>query len=259
MLSRLRPKPKNSTGFNSGSVKVIDVLYSMKDIKRINIWQSNLDEAVYCQFKPYQYILSQEEYVTSNNFKSFTRQKIFVLSRIILRLLMAKYTSKDPRLIKFQKNKYGKPFLSCSDLSFNLSHSKNMLAIAMANFKIGIDIEHLNINQNLSVLLDECLSGSEKAHLANLRGNQRRKQFFIYWTKKEAFLKAIGVGLNIRPKNINLINNTVKLGQSDINILKKWTIKSFKALNKNYIGHIAYKGDIFQKIEYHCCYKLLKS
>ena len=101
---------------------------------QIEIWQADLNEYMFLKFSYYFYLLSEEEKRNANSFKMEYHKKCYIVSHVILRLLLSKYTDRAPELITIYKNKYGKPFIKSNKLiKFNISHSKAKLAIVIAN------------------------------------------------------------------------------------------------------------------------------
>ena len=217
----------------------------------IEIWQADLNEYMFLKFNSYFQVLSKEEKENANSFKMDYHRKCYILSHVILRLLLSKYTGIIPELIEIHKNKYGKPFIKSDKLKFNMSHSKGKLAIAMASFEVGIDIEYINPNFDIYEIIDIALSESEKLNIKKLEFSLQKKQFYKYWTQKEAFLKAMGTGINMDLNKLEIPNNTSDNNRISIYKEKKWIIEPFNSFNKDYIGHIAYNDKNNKIIQYY--------
>ena len=98
-----------------------------------------------------------------------------------------------PPDIEFQEG--GKPFLAGFDnIHFNLSHSGTYAVCALDDFAIGIDIER--IKPAKTGIAARFFSAEENEFLKTLP-NGEQKAFFVVWTRKEAFLKALGKGLRM--------------------------------------------------------------
>ena len=222
----------------------------------IEIWQADLNEYMFLKFNSCFQILSKEEKENANSFKMDYHRKCYILSHVILRLLLSKYTGIIPELIEIHKNKYGKPFIKSDELKFNISHSKDKLAIAMASFEVGIDIEYINPNFDIYEIIDITLSESEKLNIKKLEFSLQNKQFYKYWTQKEALLKAMGTGINMDLNKLEIPNNISDNNRISIYKEKKWIIEPFNSFNKNYIGHIVYNGKNNKIMQYYNCSKL---
>jgi 4'-phosphopantetheinyl transferase len=105
---------------------------------------------------------------------------------------------------QFSAGKHGKPELVTGqidcDLRFNLSHTKGMVAVAIAiGADVGIDVEATDRHMSDDMAIaDAYFSSGEKIYLhAHEDPLQRRHAFLGLWTAKEAFIKAVGLGLSM--------------------------------------------------------------
>jgi 4'-phosphopantetheinyl transferase len=126
----------------------------------------------------------------------------FIVGRGILREIIGAYLKKDPSMLVFKYNSYGKPFLlddSCViDLSFNLSHSQDVALYAFTRGRnVGIDIEYMRSDVVEDSTAEHTFSKNEVAVLRGLPRDIQTRAFFNCWTRKEAFIKAKGQGLSI--------------------------------------------------------------
>lgn len=120
----------------------------------------------------------------------------YIATRGLLRQTLAVYLPTDPASLSFAIGPYGKPELVGGGLHFNLSHSADTLLIAVANFAdIGIDIEQIKSRSSLLELARRCFSGYELKAWQALPDDQQLESFYRVWTKKEAFVKAVGRGI----------------------------------------------------------------
>jgi 4'-phosphopantetheinyl transferase len=145
-------------------------------------------------------ILSPDERERATKFVFERDRNRFASSRAILRLILARYLGMKPGEIVLVYDSYGKPSLSplqnCEGLSFNLAHSGNRAVYALArNVQIGIDIEQCRNDVAVEELAERFFSKRESSALRSLPEDERREAFFRCWTRKEAYLKALGQGL----------------------------------------------------------------
>lgn len=128
----------------------------------------------------------------------------FVFARYFAKALIAKTlntlnpdTPKAANKITFHKNKNGKLFLDNSPLFFNISHSGDFIAIAIAkDFDIGVDIENpTRANSNYLEIAERYFTREEYVALSHLQGKDQEQLFYKIWTLKEAVLKATGDGI----------------------------------------------------------------
>lgn len=134
--------------------------------------------------------LSKQEKKRADQFFFVKDKYRFIISRGLLRQLLAKHLNLYPPQIKFKTNTFGKPSLQNDELFFNVSHSNNKIVIALSHNQIGIDIEFINPSLNYRDLINAMTTAEENSTITTL------EQFYQLWTCKEAFLKGIGYGLS---------------------------------------------------------------
>jgi len=122
------------------------------------------------------------------------------LGRGILRLLLGACCGVAPTAIRFRYGPYGKPALRepASEVSFNLAHSGDIGVIALTRRRdIGIDVERLRPQAATVEIAEHYFAAAETAALRALPPERRTEAFFACWTRKEAFIKARGLGLSL--------------------------------------------------------------
>lgn len=127
----------------------------------------------------------------------------FLTGRFLLRRLLSSYdSSHSPSEWVFETNQFGKPVLhrdtpERSTLSFNVSHSKGVVACAIAKgIELGVDVERIPLDTDLLEIARVQFSSKEVADLEGRSGIDLRKQFNRYWTLKESYVKSRGLGLS---------------------------------------------------------------
>ncbi len=124
----------------------------------------------------------------------------YVVARGALRSILAGYLASDPGAVPIATGPFGKPGLvpgaSTQDLRFNLSHSGELALCAVAvGREVGIDVERMHGGRDLTAIAERFFSPPEAAALRATDEGRRARAFFKYWTRKEAFVKARGLGL----------------------------------------------------------------
>ena len=101
---------------------------------------------------------------------------------------------------EFNLTRYGKLYLKENPIYFNISHTKNAYAIAVASQEVGIDIEIKRKYNEMSLkkMIDKCIAKEEVV----LNGND----FIKNWTVKESFLKLLGTGINTSLKDLKVLD-----------------------------------------------------
>lgn len=143
-------------------------------------------------------ILDEKEKERANRFYFKKDQDNFKISRGLLKYFISKYTNTNYEKIIFSYNNFGKPFLENSNLKFNISHTKDIALFAFCNdLEIGIDIEKIREVKNYKDIVKRFFSKNEIKEFFELPENEYQTAFFTIWSRKEAFIKAVGQGLSL--------------------------------------------------------------
>ncbi|PQA94563.1 hypothetical protein B0A69_08860 [Chryseobacterium shigense] len=128
--------------------------------------------------------------------------QLSLLGRVLLQHgLNTHYGISEAEIGRLPNNK---PYLKGHSIYFNISHSKNLVICAIADFPVGIDIEFSDDTINYLDFQFQMTAGEfEKIH----HSEDKIKSFFTYWTKKEAVLKAEGSGILIPLDSFEILNN----------------------------------------------------
>lgn len=109
--------------------------------------------------------------------------------------LLKKYLGiyKDDQILY---NKYGKPYLSSGNVYFNLSHSEEYVALAMADHEVGVDVEKIRKYHDATV--KKVFNDDQRKMLEQLPVSKKDSKFTEIWTKMESILKLEGTGFTDR-------------------------------------------------------------
>lgn len=139
-----------------------------------------------------------------------------IISCGLTRELLGQYINIEPSEVTIEIGAHGKPLIPAKNNSkmpgFNISHSENMMLFvtSLHDKNIGIDIEaHRNI-EDLSEIADSLLNAEDKKHFLSFPEDLRKYIFFDCWTKKEAIVKAAGIGLSASITDIRIPLNSGK-------------------------------------------------
>ncbi len=144
-------------------------------------------------------LLSDDERARANKYVFSRDRGHFIACRATLRKILGEYLNIAPEKVTFSVRRYGKPYLSGvgQDLKFNVSHSKGIAVIAVTqNREVGVDVEFVDPEFDVFSVASSVFSPVEVTQLRSLPLAQRAATFFAGWTRKEAFLKAMGDGLS---------------------------------------------------------------
>lgn len=143
-------------------------------------------------------ILSAEEQKFAQTIHNATRKKHYITVRIALRQILEDCLNQTTDSISIAKTAHGKPYLpDYPDIHFNISHSADTLLIAISKIgAVGVDIEQARPQRrDFSGLVEKCFAASEIDYWKELPDPEKATEFYRFWTRKEAFVKAVGRGL----------------------------------------------------------------
>lgn len=150
----------------------------------------------------------------------------FVLGRAAQRLVLGAYLGRPPAGLHFEAGVHKKPRLrEAPGLHYNISHAGNWVLLAVADAEIGIDIERLDPHFAFQDVLDYSCSPAEKVFIA--RSPVPHEAFYQLWTRKEAFVKATGWGIDADFSQMPGLDGEHRVASPDQ--VPGWIISSFEA------------------------------
>jgi len=146
-------------------------------------------------------LLSGVERQRANRFAFDRDRHRFIVARALLRRLLGARLGTRPEAVELVYGRHGKPALAPghapADLRFNLSHSEDLAAYAFAHGReIGVDVEAVRSMCDADAIAARFFSARENQTYLSLDSRDRPRGFFHCWTRKEAFIKALGDGLS---------------------------------------------------------------
>ena len=167
----------------------------------VHVWRVNLRAAA-ARLAAHTAVLSADERYRAEGMASPHLAARFASARGALREILGSYLGIPPARLLFVQNAFGKPALAVTgpapDLRFNLSHSGDVMLVAIARGRdVGIDVEECldaRVSDEIAAL---CFSPGELEALRSLPASDRTRAFYATWTRKEAYVKARGVGLSL--------------------------------------------------------------
>lgn len=144
-------------------------------------------------------VLSTDERTRADRFHFDRHRRRFIVGRAVLRHLLATATGSAPEQVAFDYGEHGKPALRGNDaLPFNLSNSSDLAAVAIGGSQpLGVDVEKIRPMDDGKAIAERFFSATEVAAFERLAHDDRDTGFFRCWTRKEAYIKAIGDGLTM--------------------------------------------------------------
>ena len=143
--------------------------------------------------------LSESERERARRYAVERPRQQFIAARGILRELLAAYLNCEPADVPLGVEPDGKPVLANARLHFNVTHSGERGLIAVANRRVGVDLEAVRPMPNAAGLVERFFGPEEREQFSALPDDLKLAGFFRGWTCKEALLKAVGTGI----QNVN--------------------------------------------------------
>jgi 4'-phosphopantetheinyl transferase len=211
----------------------------------VHIWTlpTGALHAVSVMFEP---VLATDELDRADRFRFGHLRDSFVIGRGALRCLLGRYLDLHPTSIRFIYGSKGKPALdACARIHFNMTHSGSLAAVAItADCQIGLDLEQIRPLSDMQQIAARFFCSEEAAEIMSLPPSERERAFYCCWTRKEAYIKAIGEGLStpLDSFRVTVLPNTpanfvhLSHGQTDTDA---WTLHDL-CLAPDYAAAVAY-------------------
>lgn len=148
-------------------------------------------------------LLDDDELTRQGRFVFERDRRAYAISHGLVRTMLSHFRpSIPPKQWRFEANAYGRPEIVGNDsaptLRFNLSHTRGAALCGVGfDCELGVDIEAVDRQSSCVELADRYFAPTEAADLMRLPTDRRRDGFFDYWTLKESYIKARGMGLAI--------------------------------------------------------------
>ena len=161
-------------------------------VGQVHLWLARLDT----HDEPHPASLAADEWLRAARFHFAADRERFIASRIALRRILAGYAGTEPAALTFTRGPHGKPSLPGSTLRFNLSHSRDVMLLAVTHAReVGVDVEALRSDMPFEMLTGY-FSPEDQWTLRTTPEAVRAEKFFELWTRGEAQIKARGLSLD---------------------------------------------------------------
>lgn len=175
----------------------------------VHIWELQAKERDNGETEFFESLLSEDEIDRAGKLRYEQDRRRFISARGHLRVLLGKYLKKKPRQVWIRYGRHGKPYLNDSansaNISFNLSHSRDSVVFAFGkNREVGIDIEYIRPIPRADRIIERFFSEDERALYNQAPDQEKVDIFFKLWCGREAYSKAIGSGINLPGRSIDI-------------------------------------------------------
>lgn len=211
-------------------------LHPKLNSNNLHLWSAVLDEH-FESIEYFQAYLSPHEMDRAERFKTEKAKAHFIIGRGILKEILGRYLEIEASKINLTYEKLGKPHLEPAlqniipGLTFNLSHSNGMIMCGVSKDQwLGVDLEYREKTRSFNEIAERFFSVQEIREIKQAQGEQKKIVFYNIWTKKEALLKALGLGLHSPLRQFSVTGQPDSIDQL-INLpfdphAKKWAVFS---------------------------------
>jgi 4'-phosphopantetheinyl transferase len=170
----------------------------------IHLWLTFYEEETDASVdNAYRELLNAEEQQQERRFHFARDRRRYLITRTLVRTVLSRYLAIHPQAWIFSTNAYGRPEIvnplaRDASLVFNVSHASGLIVLSVSRGRaLGVDVENYNLREISIDIADRYFAAQEVAELNALPSEQQRYRFFEYWTFKEAYIKARGMGLSL--------------------------------------------------------------
>jgi 4'-phosphopantetheinyl transferase len=215
----------------------------------VHLWRAHLDctETVLGQLEA---TLASEEKARADRFVFPRDRNAFIATRGILRDLLGRYVHRAAAELEFDYGAQGKPALrtesSQESVQFNVSHSYGvaLLAFALAR-QVGVDVELVRPDFAGEKIAERFFSPQEVTELRSLPPTLQDEGFFLCWTRKEAYIKARGEGLQVPLQSFHVSLTPGKPALLQAADSSRWSLRSLRP-DPRYVGALVGEGTGWQ-------------
>lgn len=212
---------------------------------KVHVWRIGLEQQDDL-LERFRGTLEPEELDRASRFRFERLQRHFVVSRGFLRNVLARYMEVRPQDLRFVYNDYGKPSLAGQQsLRFNMSHSHEVALVAVAcDAALGVDVEYIRADFASEEIAKRFFSRREVETLTSLPREEIVAAFFRCWTRKEAYIKAIGKGLSQQLDRFDVTlapYEPAALLQADAEDTSSWSLSDID-VGSDYASALAVEG-----------------
>lgn len=211
----------------------------------VHVWRASLEcgESVLHQFEA---TLAADEKARAQRFVFQPDRNSYIAARGVLRELLGRYLERAPGEIEFEYGPQGKPALRAQPaqrpVQFNVSHSHGMALLAFAiGRQVGVDVELIRPDFAGEKIAERFFSPQEVMELRGLPLAAQDEGFFLCWTRKEAYIKARGEGLQIPLKSFHVSLTPGEPARLKAADSFRWSLRSL-GLDRPYVGAVVGEG-----------------
>lgn len=172
-------------------------------LQEIHLWLTYPDEVPTLLEKQYRSLLSPAERDEEQRYRFQADRRRFLITRALARTVLSRYAPIAPQEWSFVKDPFGRPQVTNTTPAgwlpvFNISHTRELIVLGISrNRALGVDVENVHNRRVPPGLAERVFPAQEASVLTATNKARRQAEFFEYWTLKESYIKARGMGLSL--------------------------------------------------------------
>jgi 4'-phosphopantetheinyl transferase len=223
--------------------------FAIPDGDEVHLWRVRLDLPAEI-LASLTAVLSADEQQRAQRFIRDRDRTRFVACRAALRSILGRYAGRPAGSCRFEYGPYGKPRLldppASAALQFNVSHSGELALVSIARDRpLGVDLEQFHPDVDIQGVGRMVFSAAEQDALQSFPEAHRRAAFFNLWTRKEAYLKALGRGFSGSPQQVTIPSamgaEGSLLGDATEGLCRRWFVANLSPA-PGYAAAVAVEG-----------------
>jgi 4'-phosphopantetheinyl transferase len=217
----------------------------------VHIWCITIDRRAH-ELRAWRRVLSDDECARMDRFQFEADRRRYLVGRAVLRTLLGRRLGIGPGAVRFSYSAYEQPLLAAdlaaSRLQFSVSHSGELVLVALTQGRaVGVDVERIRTDLAVDKIATRFFSPRERDILAAVPATRQHDAFFACWTRKEAYIKARGDGLNLPLDAFDvdfLPGQPVRLAETrhDPGEAARWTLHDLD-IGEGYKAALALEGE----------------
>jgi 4'-phosphopantetheinyl transferase len=197
-------------------------------------------------------LLSPDETTRYRRYRFADDRHLYLVAHAMLRRVLSTYVDVDPSDWRFSPNQHGRPEIAApgipQPLRFNLSHTRGLVVcLVTQGADCGVDAEEISVHRHATGIAEKMFADTEQQVLQQLDGQVFLERFFTYWTLREAWCKACGIGLANSGKHFSFEVSDeggweIRFGNRQDNPAH-WQFSVHRPLDTHVIALAIHKGD----------------
>jgi 4'-phosphopantetheinyl transferase len=171
---------------------------------QIHLWLTFYDEIGEQRLlSDYWALLSAAERAKHSQFRFERDRRQYLVTRALVRTVLSRYVAVEPQDWKFTPTAFGRPQIANENVdaravTFNIAHTRGLIVLGITRARaLGVDVENVRVREACVEIADRWFAPEEVTALHELPPEQQQRRFFEYWTLKESYIKARGMGLSM--------------------------------------------------------------